>query len=122
MQDRLVLCFEQELVRVHQRAVPKHYPPLSVCTVLTEALVRPHPPLTHSRSNSISFGSQHGDQSSIEDEGEKQERLLSGYVQDVWDKFHQLSIQLARRHRTEMETLWLSQVQIWRERIREQGL
>ena len=122
LQDRLVLSFEQELVRVHQRAFPKHYPPLSVCTVLTEALVLPHPPRAHSRSNSISFCSQPGDQSNLEDEAEKHERLLSGYVQDVWDKFHQLSIQLARRHRTEMETLWLSQMQIWRGRLREQGL
>ena len=120
--DRLVLSFEQELVRVHQRAFPRHYPPLSVCAVLMEALVPPHALQAHSRSDSISFGSQHSNQSNVEDEGEKHERLLNGYVQDVWDKFHLQSMQLARRHRTEMETLWLSQMQIWKGRLREQGL
>jgi hypothetical protein len=29
-------------------------------------------------------------------------RLLSGYVQDVWDKFHKESVAMATRHRMEV--------------------
>ncbi len=41
-------------------------------------------------------------------------RLLSGLVQDVWDKFRQLKVSLVNRQRQEAEALWLLQREQWR--------
>ena len=38
-QDRIVLSFEQALVRAHQRAAVCGYPPLSACSVLLERMM-----------------------------------------------------------------------------------
>ena len=48
-------------------------------------------------------------------------RLLTGLIQDVWDKFFQLkeSVQIRQRHET--EALWLVQKELWKQRQNELG-
>ena len=53
--------------------------------------------------------------------GDSEEKLLVSYVRDVWDKFHDSSKELAGRHRLEVETLWLTQVHQWRERLNSES-
>ena len=48
-------------------------------------------------------------------------RLLSGLVQDVWDKFFQLKESMQLRQGHEAEALWLVQQELWRQRQRELG-
>ena len=48
-------------------------------------------------------------------------RLLSGLVQDVWDKFQGLRFTLLSRQRHEAEALWLVQHVQWTERMDELG-
>ena len=50
---------------------------------------------------------------------DKGERLLTGYIQDVWDRFHKESLSVAERQRLEVETLWIMQLHQWRQRIKE---
>ena len=64
IQDRLVLCMEQELVRAHQRAT-KSYTPISVCSVLLERLLpRNFEPVSGGRGfkNGIDEGSKKNDE------------------------------------------------------------
>ena len=48
-------------------------------------------------------------------------RLLSGLVQDVWDKFFQLKESMDLRQRHEAEALWLVQQELWRQYQNEMG-
>ena len=48
-------------------------------------------------------------------------RLLSGLIQDVWDKFFQLKESTLVRQSHETEALWLVQQELWRQRQSELG-
>ena len=111
------MCFEQELLRAHQKSGTS-YPPLNFCSVLTERLQYNQFPTSFNSIPNIRPKSQ----SSEENDLSQHERLLSGYVADVWDKYHRLSVMLAGRHRTEVESLWMTQIQQWKERTKEVGM
>ena len=49
-------------------------------------------------------------------------RLLSGLVQDVWDKFQELRFTLLSRQRHEAGALWGVQCLQWRDRLQELGI
>lgn len=49
-------------------------------------------------------------------------RLLSGLVQDVWDKFQELRFTLLSRQRHEAEALWVVQHLQWKDRMQELGV
>ena len=48
-------------------------------------------------------------------------RLLTGLVQDVWDKFFHLKESVLIRQKHETEALWLVQQELWRQRLSELG-
>ena len=99
----MVVCFEQELTRAHQKATTVNYPPLSVCSVLSE------------RRNGLPHINT-ADNSTLSSTTNDYDQLLNSYVQDVWDKYHRCSELLAGRHKMEVESLWLVQRQQWIER------
>ncbi len=49
-------------------------------------------------------------------------RLLSGLVQDVWDKFQELRFTLLSRQRHEVDALWGVQCLQWKDRMQEMGM
>ena len=49
-------------------------------------------------------------------------RLLSGLVQDVWDKFQELRFVLLSRQRQEAGALWAVQALQWKDRLKELGM
>lgn len=104
-----MICFEQELLRAHERVsrTPTE-PTLSVCSVLIEK--------NFPSSQSLAKSDIKLDESEVKDD-----RLLTSYIQDVWDKFHRESVLLANRHRCEVESLWLLQRHHWTKRQKETG-
>ena len=48
-------------------------------------------------------------------------RLLTGLVQDVWDKYIRLKESMQVRQRHEAEALWLVQQELWKQRQSELG-
>lgn len=49
-------------------------------------------------------------------------KLLSGLVQDIWDKFQEPRFTTLNRHKNEAETLWVMQKHYWVEKLREMGM
>ena len=58
---------------------------------------------------------------SCEGEGPVDCRLLTGLVQDVWDKFQELRLHLLSRQQQEAESLWAVQHSQWTHKTREIG-
>ena len=101
------------MLRAQERANSStFYPPLSVCSVLMERQF----PL-----NQSFFPQENSDSQVSGDSDRKDERLLAGYVRDVWDKYHKESVLLASRHKMEVETLWLTQTHHWIKKQKETG-
>ena len=48
-------------------------------------------------------------------------RVLTGLVQDVWDKFQELHASMQNRHRNEAQALWAVQHLQWTQKIKELG-
>ena len=111
-----MICFEQELLRAHEKVsrpvlLSNHYSPTSVCSILIE---RGFP-------SNQTYCAPSKQEENLVTESLRDERILSSYVQDVWDKFHKESVSLAGRHKSEVESLWLLQVHQWINRHKESG-
>lgn len=110
-QDHLLLSFEQEILRANDKIRnPMLLNNHNLCSVLIERLL----PGTNTddQSNSLVVPSHNKGVDATKDE-----RLLTGYVQDVWDRFHKETLLIAERQKLEVETLWTLQTNQWKQRI-----
>ena len=64
LKDRLVISFEEELVRAHQKTARKNQPPLSVCAFLLERIM-PHMDMDDIRLGTREEGLAEDDQEAV---------------------------------------------------------
>ena len=112
-QDHLLISFEQEILRANDKIRnPTLLNNHSLCSVLIERLLPQSN--TDDQLNSPAASS---DNKGVVVDATKDERLLTGYVQDVWDRFHKETLLIAERQKLEVETLWTIQTNQWKQRI-----
>ncbi|XP_019852078.1 PREDICTED: probable serine/threonine-protein kinase nek3 isoform X2 [Amphimedon queenslandica] len=111
--DHLLISFEQEILRANDKIRnPTLLSNHSLCSVLIERLL----PQTNTDDQSNSPAAPSDFKGGLVD-ATKDERLLTGYVQDVWDRFHKEALLIAERQKLEVETLWTLQTNQWKQRI-----